>query len=345
MAPRPRPPSNRSNAIDGSASAAWALALGLAVGSLASSPPAAGQPASRIGVIANGSPTASAPAVNAFRERMRELGYVEGRNLVLDVRFADELRHAGALPQRYRELVDEVLGHRADVIVTPNTVGTRAAKAATSTVPIVMVGVGNAVGAGLVKSLARPGGNVTGQSFMGAELNLKELDLLVDVLPRARRIVALFNPDLATEPTGPRALGAAARAKGISLHYVPIRPPDTPDLAAMGPGRPDALLVFAVTETQQARIVDFAARHRLPAVYGFREAVDAGGLMSFGPRLPDLWRGAAHYVDRIRRGASPGELPVEQPARFELVVNQRTAKALGVVIPAAVLARADEVIE
>jgi putative ABC transport system substrate-binding protein len=299
----------------------------------------------KVGLVLNGSPTASAPAVAAFRDRMRELGYVEGRNVAIEVRYGDELRHGGALPQRYRGLVSELVALRVDVIVVPNTVATRAAMAVTSTVPIVMASIGNAVGAGLVKSLAMPGGNVTGQSFMGAELNLKELDLLVEVLPRVRRVAALFNPSIATDPAGSPALAAAARSKGVAMHFAPIRQPEDLDLAALGQPRPDAVLVFAVTETQQARIVEFAARHRLPAVYGFREAVDAGGLMSFGPRLTDLWRGAANYADRILKGAAPAALPVEQPSRFELVVNAKTAKALGVAIPAPVLARADAIVE
>ena len=320
------------------------IAAAFAWSMLAASNGVEAQQPRRIGVIANGSPAVSAPAVDAFRQRLRELGYTEGRNVSIEVRYADELRHAGALPERYRSLVTELLGLRVDVVVVPNTLGTRAAKASTGTVPIVMVSVGNAVGAGLVTSLAEPGGNVTGQSFMGSELVLKELDLLAEALPQAKRVAALFNPAIATDPAGSGPLQAAAKSRGIGVQFVPVRRPDDLALAALGQPRPDALVVFAVTETQQIQIVEVAARHRLPAVYGFREAVDAGGLMSFGPRLPDLWRGAANFVDRILKGSRPGDVPVEQPSRFELVVNLKTAKTLGVVIPAPVLARADEVI-
>ena len=299
----------------------------------------------RIGLITSGSPAASVASVDAFRQHLQERGYVEGRNLAIEARNADEIRYAAALPERYRSLVAELVGLRVDAIVVPGTVATRAAKEVTSTIPIVMVSAGNAVGAGLVKSLAQPGGNVTGQSFMGPELHLKEFDLLTEVLPRAKRIAALFNPEIATESSGSRALDAAAPSKGVTLQFVPIRRADDLDLAAMGQARPDALLVFAVSEIQQLQIVEFAAKNRIPAVYGFREAVDAGGLMSFGPRLSALWRGAANYVDRILKGARPGDLPVEQPTRFELIVNLKAAKVLGVTIPPSVRTRADLVIE
>ena len=330
---------------DMTASMTRIVTAALALLLLAASHAAVAQQTRKVALILNGSPAASATAVDAFRRRLHELGHTDGRTVSIEIRHADELRHPGALPERYRSLVAELLVLRVDVIVVPNTVATRAAKALTSSVPIVMVSVGNAIGAGLVPSLSQPGGNVTGQSFMGAELVIKELDLLVDVLPRARRVAALFNPSIATDPAGSTGLASAAQSKGLSLHFVPVRRPEDLTLPALGQPRPDALLVFAVTETQQPQIVDFAARQRLPAIYGFREAVDAGGLVSFGPRMTDLWRGAANYVDKILRGAKAGDLPVEQPARFELVVNQKTAKSLGLVIPAPVLARADDVIE
>jgi len=191
-----------------------------------------------------------------------------------------------------------------------------------------------------VKSLSRPGGNITGQSFLGPELALKSFDL-----PRVTRLAILFNPEIAPDPVGFRALGAAAQAKGIALQPVELRRPDdlNPTLAAMGRARPNALLVFAVSPVQQNRIVEFAAKNRLPALFGFREAVDAGGLMSFGPKFLDLWRGAATYVDKILKGAKPADLPVEQPTTFELVINAKTVKARGLTIPPSVLARADGV--
>ena len=228
-----------------------------------------------------------------------------------------------------------------------NTLATRAAKEQTSTIPIVMVTVGDAVGAGLVKSLPRPGGNVTGHSFLGPELALKGFDLLTEALPRTTRLAVLFNPEITPDPLGFRALRAAAQAKGIALKPVALRRPDdvSSTLAAMGRAWPNALLVFAVSSLQQNQIVGFAAKNRLPALFGFREAADAGGLMSFGPNFIGLWRGAATYVDKILKGAKPADLPVEQPTKFELVINLKTAKALGLTIPPSLLARADQVIE
>ena len=221
----------------------------------------------------------------------------------------------------------------------------------TSTVPIVMVSVGDAVAAGLVRSLAQPGGNVTGQSFMGPEMTVKQFDLLAEAFPRAKRIAVLFAPAIATrtpagEPVGIRAVGAAAQARGVAVQPVEVHRPDDFEraLAPARKARHDAMLVYAVNFAQQSQIVEFAAKHRLPAIYGFRTAVDAGGLMSFGPKLAELWRGA-NYVDRILEGAKPGDLPVEQPATFEFVVNLKTAKTLGVTIPPALLARADDVVQ
>jgi putative ABC transport system substrate-binding protein len=295
----------------------------------------------RIGVITSGSPsTPSAASIDAFRQRLRDLGYVEGRSIAIEVRYALDR------PEQFRSLAAELVGLGVDVIVASGTLATRAAKEATSTIPIVMVSVGDAVGAGLVKGLPRPGGNITGQSFLGAELALKGFDLLTEAVPRAKRLAWFFNPEIASEPQG-AALGAAARAKGMTLKPVGLRRPDdlTSALATMGQPQPDALLVSAVSATQQIRIVEFAAKNRLPALYGFREAVDAGGLMSFGPEIPALWRGAANYVDKILKGTKPGDLPVEQPTKFELVINLKTAKALGLTIPASVLARADQVIQ
>ena len=209
-----------------------------------------------------------------------------------------------------------------------------------------MVSVGDAVGAGLVKSLPRPGGNITGQSFMGPDIGLKGFDLLLEVLPRARRVAALYSPGIQSRAAF-GALRTAAQSKGVTLQHIDLRRADDLDsvLASMGQARPNALLAFAVRTDQLGRIVEIAAKNRLPTVYGFREAGDAGGLMSFGPKLPDLWRGAANYVDRILKGAKPADLPVEQPVAFELVVNLKTANVLGLAIPASVRARADEIME
>jgi putative ABC transport system substrate-binding protein len=295
----------------------------------------------RIGIITSGSPTTSAASVDAFRQRLRELGYVEGRNIAIEVRYAV------ASPEPLRGLAAELVELGVDVIVAANTLATRAAREKTSAIPIVMVTVGAAVGAGLVKSLPRPGGNITGHSFLGPELALKGFDLLTEAIPRATRLAVLFNPEITPDRLSFRALGAAAQAKGVTLQPVELRRLDdvNPALAAMGRPRPNALLVFAVSSVQQNRVVEFAAKNRLPALFGFREAVDAGGLMSFGPKFLDLWRGAANYVDKILKGAKPGDLPVEQPTTFELVINLKTAKALGLTIPPSLLGRADQVLE
>ena len=308
----------------------------------------------RIGLLQSGTPAAAAALVEAFRQRLRELGYVEGRHIAIEVRYADDSRYTGAQkPKRYRDLAAELVRLPVDIVVVSGTPATRAAKEMTSTVPIVMVGVGDAVAAGLVRSLAQPGGNVTGQSFMGPEVAVKEFDLLTEAFPRATRIAALFDPGIATTRTpggefvGIRAVSAAAQARGIVLQPVEFRHPGDLEraLAPGGKARPDAMLVYAVNFAQLSQIVEFAARHRLPAVYGNRTAVDAGGLMSFGHKPSELYRGAANYVDRILKGARPGDLPVEQPTKFELVINLKTAKTLGLTIPPSLLARADQVIE
>ena len=294
----------------------------------------------KIGVITSDSPAMMAAAVDAFRQRLRELGYAEGRNVAIEVR-------AAAQPERFRELAAELVGLGVDVIVASGTAHTRAAKEVTSTIPIVMVSVGDAVLAGFVRSLPRPGGNITGQSFMAPDITLKGLDLLMAVLPRTKRVAALYSPEIPPGGAAFDALRAAAYSKGVTLQRVELRRADELDsaLAAMGQARPSAMLAFAVRTDQLIRLVEIAAMNRLPVVYGFREAVDAGGLMSFGPKRPDLWRGAANYVDKILKGVKPGDLPVEQPTTFELVVNLKTAKALGLTIPASILARADHVIE
>ena len=296
----------------------------------------------RIGVIFTGSPASSLAVMGAFRERMRELGHADGHNVAIESRFA-----AGK-PARLRNLAADLVGFRVDVIVAAGTLATRAAREVTSTVPIVMVGVGDAVGAGLVKTLPRPGGNITGLSFLGPELGAKGLDVLTEVLPRMSRLAVLFNPGIAPEEsTTFRPVALTAQAKGVTLQLVVLRRPDdlSSGLADVKKERPDALLVFALSLDEVKRIVEFAAKSRLPALYTFREAVDAGGLISYGPNLIDLFRGAATYVDKVLKGAKPADLPVEQPTTFELAINLKTAKALGLTVPASVLVRADRVVE
>jgi ABC-type uncharacterized transport system substrate-binding protein len=292
----------------------------------------------RIGVITHGSPATSLAYVDAFRQRLRELGYVEGRNVAIEVRAVEQ-------GERFREPAAKLVGLGVDVIVTSGTATTRAAKEETTSIPIVMVSVGDAVSAGLVKSLPRPGGNITGQSFLGPDIGLKGFDLLMEVVPRTKRVAVLYSPEISGAGFG--ALGAAAQSKSVTLQRIELRRADDLDsaLAAKGQARPNALLAFAVRTDQLIWVVEIAAKNRLPTVYAFREAVDAGGLMSFGPKLTDLWRGAANYVDKILKGAKPEDLPVEQPTTFELIINLKTAKALGLTIPQSLLLRADEIIQ
>ena len=296
----------------------------------------------RIGVIASGSTAKSAPFLDVLRQRLRELGFIEGRNITIEVRYP------GDNSDGFRDVAAELVALKVDIIVAANTAATRAAKQQTSTIPIVMVSVADPLSAGFVKSLSRPGGNVTGQSFFGGELLLKGFDLLTEALPRAKRVAVLYDPALMTrDPPDMRNVRDAAQAKGVTI--VPVRVPRSVDLSAalasMGETPPAALHVFAVNIVEQSRIADFAAKHRMPAICSFGEAVDAGALMSYGPNFVEFWRGAATYVDKILKGAKPADLPVEQPTAFQLLINLKTAKALGITLPPSLLARADQLIQ
>lgn len=272
---------------------------------------------------------------------MVELGYVEGRNIAIDVRYA--AAEAGG----YRNAAAELVARKVDVLLASNTAATRAAKLQTTTIPVVMVHVGDPDASGLVRSLPRPGGNVTGQSFLGPELNLKGFDLITEAVPRAKRVALLYDPELVRDPPDFRPVHDAARKKGVTL--LPVRLPRSGDLdaalAAAGQPLPGALIAIAVGPGEQLRIAEFAAQQRTPAICSLRDAVNAGALMSYGPNFVEFWRGAATYVDKILKGAKPADLPVEQAAAFELVVNLKTAKALGITLPASVLTRADRLIE
>ena len=282
----------------------------------------------------------------AFLEGMREHGYTEGQTIAIEWRFAE------GRPERLSDLADELVRLKVNLIVAEATAASRAAKQATRTIPVVFIGAVDPVTDGLVISLARPGGNVTGLSSMSPELMGKRLQLLKEVVPGMTRVAVLWQPDhygegavkIMSEETE-----AAARALAVRLQRVEARSAD--DLAgafgAMTEGRADALLVWtsAMFLSERKRIVAFAARSRLPAMYPWRQAVDAGGLIGYGPSPPDVFRRAATYVDKILKGAKPGDLPVEQPSKFELVVNVKTAKALGLTIPQPLLLRADQVIE
>jgi putative ABC transport system substrate-binding protein len=296
----------------------------------------------RIGYLSSGSSTAT-PLIEAFRQRLRELGWIEGQNIIIDYRFA------GYRYDRLPDLAADLVGLKVDVIVAPATPAATAAKKATGTIPIVMIGVGDPVGTGFIASLARPGGNVTGSSYsVGLEIYAKQLELLKETVPKVRRVAILSNPTNPGHPLWMNEIQGAGRSLGVQLQFLEAQGPTEFDgaFAAMAKERAGALLVVAdgMFMLHRTRIADLAAKSRLPSL-GYRELVEAGGLMSYGPSLPDLWRRAATFVDKILKGVKPADLPVEQPTKFELVVNLKTAKGLGLTIPQSLLLRADQVIE
>jgi putative ABC transport system substrate-binding protein len=321
---------------------------GLAAGIVATPLAAEAQQAAKIAQIGflslNLAPSPHLP--EAFRQGLRDLGYVEGRNVVI------EYRDAEGKPERLPALAAELIALKVDVILAGGTPQALAAKQATRTLPLVLAGAGDPVTSGLVTSLARPGGNVTGLSILAPELVGKCLEQLTQAVPRVSRVAVLWQPGGLGERTEKDMLKeaeVAARALGVRLQFVEARGPEDFDRAfsEMTRARADALTVLpsAMFGSEPRRLVDLAAKNRLPAVYLSREFVDAGGLMSYGPNIADLFRRAATYVDKILKGAKPADLPVEQPTKFELVINLKAAKALGLTIPPSVLGRADEVIQ
>jgi putative tryptophan/tyrosine transport system substrate-binding protein len=320
----------------GSAAAAWPLEA------------RAQQPAStvrRIGFLLPGGPrtTAVRGQLEAFRQGLKEYGWFEGQNINIEYRYAEG--REDALPRIATELVQLPL----DVLVTEGTAASRAAKIATQTIPIVMATSTDPVGIGLVASLNRPGGNITGPSLQTGELSGKRLELLTEIVPGLARVAVLsnaLNPSIApiVEQTK-----AAAQSLGIEIHVVEVQAPDKFEnaFAAVTTMRAGALVVLPdpLLYGQHPSIVTFAAASHLPALFPEREVAEAGGLIAYGPSIPASFRRAAAYVDKILRGAKPADLPVEQPTKFELVVNLQTARAIGVTIPTSILLRADEVIE
>lgn len=303
--------------------------------------PARGQ--HRVAFINVGPAGPNALNIEAFRSGLADLGYVEGRNLELDVRWA------GQRADRLPALVAELLERQPAVIVsTGGPVTARAVKAATDRVPIVAL-TGDHVAEGLVSTLARPGGNVTGIAVLAGELEAKRIEILAQMLPRARRVAAIWNPAQQSVEVALSHVDEAARRYGLTILKSAARNREEliAALADVPRGRPDAFFVVSdpLLGFERARIVDFAATHRLPAVYFWREFVDIGGLASYGTSLTAVYRRAASYVDRVLKGTPPGDLPVEQPQTFEFVLNLRTAHALGLTLPRDVLRRADETIE
>ena len=297
----------------------------------------------RVAFIAAAFPATIALRTDAFRGGLRERGLLEGRNIVVDYLFAEERL------DRVPGLVAHSLGAGTDVLVSAGPSVTRAMRAATSTTPIVMAFDPDPVGAGFVASLSKPGGNVTGMSSVGAEMGRKQLELLKQVLPALRRTTVIGN---SAEPGNGLATGAMAEAAprlGVELAVVDVRAADdiAKAFAEAAKSGTQAVVVLSspIVTFHAARFAEHAMAHRLPAVFPYLDVVEAGGLMHYGVSMRDLFRRAAGYVDRILRGATPADLPVEQPSRFELVVNQKAARRMGIVVPATVLARADRIID
>ena len=297
----------------------------------------------RIGRLSSRSPSPD-PNVEAFRQHLRALGYIEGDNLVL------ELRYAEGRAERLPDLAAELVQLQVEVIVAEGAAAIRAAQQATRTIPIVMAAASDPVEQGFVASLAHPGGNITGLSFLNAELPGKRLELLKETLPQSTRVAALVNPAHPYYESVMHNLTVAARALGLQLHVLELHSADELDnaFAAMTQAGADALLVVedpVLTARLRGRIADLAATYRLPAMYDWKMSVEAGGLMSYGPSVLDTRRRAATYVDKILKGAKPADLPVEQPTKFELIINLKAAKALGMTMPPSLLLLADEVIQ
>ncbi|MGH7771901.1 MAG: ABC transporter substrate-binding protein, partial [Candidatus Binatia bacterium] len=282
------------------------------------------------------------PVFEAFRQGLRELGYLEGKTISVEHRLAQ-----GKL-ERLPLLAGELVQLKPDVILTDGTAAARAAKQATSIIPIVIGSSGDPVAAGLVASLARPGGNITGLTLLSIELNGKRLELLKEGFPTASNVAVLRNAANPGSALGLREIEAVAKHVGVKLKTVEVRGPDEFEGAfrAMATARPDALITLsdAMFWNHRTRIVGFAVKSRLPAMFPEKEFVDEGGLMSYGPSVTDNFRRAAVYVDKILKGTKPSELPVEQPKKFEFIINLKTAKQIGVTIPPNVLVRADKVI-
>ena len=281
------------------------------------------------------------PADEVFRQALRELGYIEGQNLTIHYRWGE----AG----NYAPLVDELLRSKVDLIVAVTSPATRAAKEATKSTPIVILDVGDPVAYGFVPSLARPGGNITGMSAGLSEIGPKALQFIKEIHPKAARVAILGNPNNPGHIATASSVEAVAPNMGLkSRVYIAAKPEDLDaTFTAILRDRPDALFVIPdlFLFTQRARIIDFALTNRLPAVYGLKEYVRDGGLIALGPNRDDMFRRAALHVDKILKGAKPGDLPIELPTKFELVINIKTAKALGLTIPQSLLLRVDEVIQ
>jgi ABC-type uncharacterized transport system substrate-binding protein len=319
------------------------LAVSLTLPTLAPAAPATAKKA-HVGVLLL-TPRAGAGGtyIEALRGGLRELGYVEGQNLILEIRSAE------GKPDRLPGLATEILSTRPDVVVTAGSEAILTLKRATAVIPIIMATVMDPVALGITPSLAKPGGNLTGLAILSLELASKRLQLLREAVPRLSRVAVLWNPDNPGNALVLKEVETAAQALGLRWQGFAAQRPDklVEAFEAVVGAQCNGILAIedSVLFSHLTRIVESAARSRLPAMYAFRQFADAGGLMSYGPNTPDSFRRAAVYVDKILKGAKPADLPIEQPTRFELVINLKTAKALGLTIPPTLLGRADQVIE
>ncbi len=321
------------------------LLIAFGVGALAATlEPRAQQPAkpNRVAWLSNGSLSGNQEFIDDLRTALRDLGYREGKNIVFDFRYAE------GRPERLRGLATELVALKPDVVVTGATPGTRAAKEATATIPIVMIGVSDPIGAGFVASLAHPGGNITGVANLGLDMAAKPLELLHAVVPKATRIAVLL-PDNPGIPAILRGIQEAARGFRLTVLPITVSTPDEIEsaFALMSKERAEALIVIAdtVTMVNRKRIAELAAGGKLPAIYQYLAQVEAGGLFSYGPNPRNLHKIVASYIDKILKGVNPADLPVQQPTEFELVINMKTAKGLGITFPPEILLRADKVVE
>src|SRR5713226_8197660 len=324
--------------------------LGTMAGGLLAAPRAAeAQPSGkvpRVGYLSIFSPSNPYPPSEAFWQGLHDLGWIEGQNISIERRFAE------GKAQRLPDLAVELVRLRVDLIFAESTPAAREVKQATTTIPIVFSPIADPIGSGLVANLARPGGNITGITFMAPELGGKRLELLKQAVPGMIRVGVLSHPGDPSEATVKSVLEqteAAARALGVQILHLEVQGPNDFDraFAAMSRERVGGLILIpsAMFVDERRRVVNLMVKDRLPAMFYFREFAEAGGLMSYGPNFRELWRRAATYVDKILKGAKPGDLPIEQPTKFELVINLKTAKALGLTIPQSLLLRADEVIQ
>ena len=316
--------------------------LATLTGGLLAAPLAAeGQPAgkvSRIGVVVGG-----VDYTDNLRQGLREQGWVEGQNVVVLKRVWE------GRTEQFPKIIADLIQLKVDIIVSSSTPAVRAAKESTRTIPIVMAGLTDPVGAGLISSLARPGGNITGLTNIFTELSAKRLELLKEVAPRVSRVAILWNPTHPGQAIAWQQTQQAAQTLGLVLFSAEVRRPEdfSPAFTAILVERAEALLVLPdpLTSFHRHQTADFAVKQRLPSVYAASYWVQAGGLLSYGPSFPEIWRRAGVYVDKILKGARPADLPIEQPTKYELVINLKTAKALGLTIPQSLLLRADQVIE